>query len=218
MTEQIQEERFLKLKALSEKEKDLDKEVADNRVRLAQTTGDQISAGLAQRNVEIQKDLTNWGKLAVQFRQVAANNIAGAFRDIGSGAKTGAKAMEDVVKGMVGTMADAYGRLLIETGLWPVNPVALAAGAALLALAGAMGGSSSSGGGSGGGMAPGPAAGGTIGSDMSRPNLEAQKGKTVTLQVMGHYFETAETQRTLMNMIRSETDATTFQYQQIGVK
>jgi hypothetical protein len=81
-----------------------------------------------------------------------------------------------------------------------------------------MGGSSSSGGGSGGGMAPGPAAGGTIGSDMSRPNLEAQKGKTVTLQVMGHYFETAETQRTLMNMIRSETDATTFQYQQIGVK
>ena len=43
------------------------------------------------------------------------------------------------------------------------------------------------------------------------------KKKNVTLQVMGSYFETEQTKTRLLEMIRENTDATDFKYQQIGV-
>lgn len=41
--------------------------------------------------------------------------------------------------------------------------------------------------------------------------------KTVHINIAGNLFNTSETQRALMEMIRQETDATGFQYNQIGV-
>ena len=35
---------------------------------------------------------------------------------------------------------------------------------------------------------------------------------------MGNYFETQETQKQIMEMIRKESDATDFKYAQIGVR
>ena len=51
------------------------------------------------------------------------------------------------------------------------------------------------------------------------PNVpQAEKGKSVSLQIMGNYFETQETQKQIMEMIRKESDATDFKYAQIGVR
>jgi hypothetical protein len=81
------------------------------------------------------------------------------------------------------------------------------------------------GGGSGGGIgaaSPSTVSGGGAASStvfdetLSRPELSEPKGREVSLIVQGNYFETEQTKRTLMEMIRSETDATGFSYVQIG--
>jgi len=72
--------------------------------------------------------------------------------------------------------------------------------------------------GGGGGSAPGgfsvPAAG--SGEAGAAPALQEQPKKSVTIQVMGHYFETEQTKTKLMDMMREATDATDFAYKQIG--
>jgi len=98
----------------------------------------------------------------------------------------------------------------------------------LLALSGllrsAAGGASSSLGASTGGGGGGGGGGGATASTEATPatatdlqNTAAAQGpqKNVTIQVQGNYFETEQTKRTLMEMIRQETDATSFSYVQI---
>jgi len=157
--------------------------------------------------------MTDWGALAVRSKGYLTNNLGQAFKDIGSGAKDAGQAMSDAMAGAIGDMAENQGQLMIAAGLWPFNPLVLAGGAALMALAGALKGKGggSSGVSGGGGMAPS-----TVSSPA--PNIaQTEKGKSVTLQIMGHYMETEQTQRTIMEMIRKESDATDFKYQQIGV-
>ncbi len=51
------------------------------------------------------------------------------------------------------------------------------------------------------------------------PNMAAQQGpvqRTVTVNIAGNYLETDQTRQMLMNLIRQESDATGFNYNQIG--
>ena len=115
-------------------------------------------------------------------------------------------------------IAEAQGDLLLASAL--VNPLNAAAGAALLVLSGVLRGAagsagSSSGVGSSSGGGGGVATSATDSGLTTQPALSTPS-KAVTIQVQGNYFETDATKRTLMDMIRSETDATDFKYTQIN--
>ncbi len=145
-----------------------------------------------------------------------------SFQALGQAAIDHSQSASTIMKGFflnsLGDIAQAQGELYLAMGI--MDPVALAAGAGLLVLAGILhglagsagGGSSSmSGGGGGGGAASGYDSG-----TNSAAAANAPEQKTVTVQVMGHYFESDQTKTHLMDMLRSVTDATDYKYQQIG--
>jgi hypothetical protein len=137
-----------------------------------------------------------------------------------------AKAMKAAFLGVIADKAEAEGSALIleGAGMWPIGGYKIAAGGALVALSsliraaaggggGGIGASSSAGGGGGGGETRPP-----VTETQTRPDIQAAqqaKGKSVTIAIAGNYFETEQTRRALLGMVRQETDATAFTYQQI---
>lgn len=215
---ELENEKLMKLQSMAEKEKDLDTMVAENKVRLAQDTKSKIYASLDESGLKLKKEMNEWGARAVIAKGIMANNFASGFKAIGDGSKSAGQAMGDAMAGAIGDMAENQGQLMLAAGLWPFNPMVLAGGAALMVLAGALkgrggGGSVSAGGGGGGSIS-----GGTITNPSIPPEVAQEKKKSVSIQVLGNYFETQETSRRLMELIRAESDATDFKYQQIGVR
>ena len=158
-------------------------------------------------------------------QQALTVGLVAGFKNLAKGGKEAAKEMKKAFLNMLADRAEGEGELKIASGIFPPNPGLLASGAALLALGGILRGAA--GGAEGGSISRG--AGGGAGSygeppqtiDVSqRPDIQtaqqaASRGRSVTIAISGNYFETAETRRALMEMIRQETDATAFQYVQI---
>jgi len=152
--------------------------------------------------------------------------LVAGFRNLAKGGKEAAKAMKAAFLNMLADRAEGEGALKIASGIWPPNPGLLASGAALLALGGLL--RSAAGGGEGGSIGAaagaGPGIGGTpvvVNQGMApmttdtRPELTQSRQRAVTVAIQGNYFETEQTRRALLEMIRAETDATSFQYIQI---
>ncbi len=181
----------------------------------AATTGEQLSAGTEAYARRADKALTDVNARVTRSFDAVKNNAANAFMAMGSGAKSGSEAMKMFIYGALADIAEAEGKLLLASGIGHFNPVQIAEGGVLLALAGYLrsqaGGKSAgiSEGGGGGGYGGGGAEGG-------RPDAQAAEKKSVTIQVQGNYFETEQTKQRLTEMIRENTDATDFAYKQIG--
>lgn len=221
LIEQIEQEKAAKISQMIRDEEQERIKAYDNQVKSAKTAGDGMSAAFAQGAAKAQLSLKDYGAQG----QVAFNslnkNAAAAFKAFGDGSKSAGDAMKGFLLGSIADVAESQGQFLLASGIGTMNPVQIAQGGALIALAGLLrsqagsaggdgGGSSSSGGGGGG------AATGSTSLSSSSPELSEQKKKSVTFQVMGNYFETEQTQKRIMEMIRQETDATDFKYQQIG--
>lgn len=185
-----------------------------------------FAASVKATSAQATADIGNFSKMGQQFTTAFSSNASRAFKALGDGSKSASEAMGSFLLGTVADMAEAYGNQLLLTGLWPPNPLALAAGGALVALSGLL--RSKAGGTSAGlgaqaavgatyGTQTVPTAGGEIAPVPAAPSLPAQAAqKSVAVNIMGHYFETAETRRVLTDLIRQESDATQFTIQQIG--
>jgi hypothetical protein len=164
----------------------------------------------------------NFSKLGQTAFQSFQSNAANAFMELGKGTKDATEVMKSFFLNALADIAQSQGTIMLANIF---NPAAMAAGAGLLVLAGLLRSMAGGGGGSGGGIgaaSPSTVSGGGAASStvfdetLSRPELSEPKGREVSLIVQGNYFETEQTKRTLMEMIRSETDATGFSYVQIG--
>jgi hypothetical protein len=135
--------------------------------------------------------------------------------------------MKSAFLGMIGETAQHYGEMILLESIFPPNPLGLAAGAALIAfgsaissLAGSSSASVSTGGGGGGGggaiSAEAPTATGP-GDISSNLMAQQQPQRNVTVNIAGNYLNTQESQRTLMETLRNESDATGFTFNRIGV-
>jgi hypothetical protein len=189
-----------------------------NKSTMAGFTGSMRAA-----SAQATSDMQNFSKLGSQFTQSFAHNATGAFKAIGDGSKSASQAMTGFMLGTVADMAEAYGSELLLSGLWPPNPLALGAGAALMTLSGFL---RSKAGGSSAGLGAQATASSVSGvstvpsvesgiAQPAIPSLPAQK-REVQVNIMGHYFETPETRRMLVDMLRQESDATQFTFSQIG--
>lgn len=158
-----------------------------------------------------------------------------------SAASSAADAMKKIFLNVIADRSIATGSMMLLESIFPPNPIMMGAGAGLIALGGALksvaGGIGSSpspsiSGGAGGSPAPpspvpasprqGPS---TIKNEPTTTDMEtatpdmAQQQKvqrTVQVNIAGNYLETDSSRRMLMDLMRQETDATGFTYNQIG--
>jgi hypothetical protein len=149
----------------------------------------------------------------------AAEMMGKAFVDHSMSAS---EIMKSMFLNTIADIAQASGVYHVAEGIASYDYAQVAAGFGLIALSGAIralagggGGGSSMSADYGGGGGGGYSAGG--GYENQGQLMEPQEAKkSVTIQVMGHYFETEQTKTKLMDMIRETTDATDFKYVQIG--
>jgi len=200
-----------------------------------------------QMSQKAKADLADMGAFGTAVMADFQKNSMAAFEQIGTSiaqgqniADSAAQAMKGFFLNMLGDRAEAEGELLLLSGIWPPNPLAIAAGGGLVALGAAlksMAGAASSGVSVSGSIAsPGQAqsAGIPTGSspastppqtasdatDQQQAIVAAQQQtpqRNVVINVQGHLLDTQGAQRTLMELMRAETDATSFTYNQIGV-
>jgi hypothetical protein len=187
----------------------------------AKLEGDTATAGL--------KD---YGKMGQQIYKGLETTAVSGFAAIGTAiaqnqnvAKSAAQAMEKAFLSMVGNMATQYGTMLVLRGIGDLKPEEVAAGGALVAFGAAVsslaGGISTPAPAAGGGAAGGGAAATTAATAPAQQTTQLQQQqqvqRTVSINIAGNYLNTQESQRTLMEIMRNETDATNFQYTKIGV-
>ena len=218
----IQEETAAKIAALRSKDSAEVKNKTEQEVLLraqADAKIEQINKQSASRQKKNYSEIVN--EMSAKNAALTVGLVAG-FKNLAKGGKEAAKAMKAAFLNMLADRAEGEGQLKIASGLFPPNPGMLASGAALLALGGFL----RSAAGDGGGAAIGGAGGGGGGfaptqiaevQQDTRPEIASaeKKGRSVTIAIAGNYFETEQTRRALVEMIRAETDATAFQYVQI---
>ena len=186
----------------------------------AKTAADGIGAAFRRNAEEATKGMTNWGRFssnAVNSFQTRSKN---AFAEFGAGSKTASEAAKGFFFNMLGDVATAQGEFMMLDAFktFPaVNVPEFAAGAALVALGGALGAA----GGAKTGGASAAGGGGSVGGAEaygSSPSIAANQPtqKSVTIAIQGNYFDTDQTRTRLLEMVREATDATDFKYVQIG--
>lgn len=176
----------------------------------------------AQAAVALSKDQMTWAKAGATANNMLTQTMAAGFLSLSKGSKEALKAMKQQFFLMIADKAQAEGMLNLAMG--PLNPVNFAVGGALLALSGIVRGLAGGDlGASAGGGAETVATGGVVGGTPTAipgppselPEGAGRPGRSITIAIQGNYFETEQTRRTLMEMIRQETDATEFKYVQI---
>lgn len=206
----------------------------DSYVANSKTNYQGIQRAAQQMTLQAKKDLTDFGAKGKATMASFKSNATAAFSAIGQGiaqnqdvAKAAADAMKGFFLNMIGDRAEAEGGAMLLSGIWPPNPVAIAGGGALIALGGAL----KSLAGSSGGGASVPSVGG--GGGAAAPALETQQSaadqsqqlqsqqqvqqRSVHINIAGNLMDTQESQRTLMEVMRKETDATDFTYNKVGI-
>lgn len=223
--QQIEEEKFNKLKDLQNKADDSSNKSYQNKIAQAKSLADGISANAALDAATMNKQLKD-GSFVYGQLKIASSTF---FSSLGKGSQAAAAAMGQALFGFLGSYVMFKGQALAAEGTamiasyQPQGSVLIGEGAALQALGGVIqglagsfggGGGSSGGGGGGGGSSSAPVF------NSQNPGLDPQQQqkKTVTIQVQGNYFETDQTKRALLDMIRQETDATDYKYIQIPVR
>lgn len=241
----LEEAKTAKLKTLEQNLLQERIKALDNYKKASQDTADGILRGFqatAEQERLMLEDFQRTGERAYGSFKMHATN---AFVQVGAGAMTMGEAVKSIILNVLGDEAIARGSVMMMSGIWPPNPVALGGGAALITFGGYLkaqagksgGGSSISAASSGGGGGASSTFEDTSSKAESKQDKLIEKldrgdkfdqmrggdvkefeapRKTVTFQVMGNFFETEETRTRLMEMMRESTDATDFKYQQIG--
>ncbi len=221
MQRQIDEE-FLNSLQKMEMEHDANRQrMDDNYLRHSQSTFDGIGRAAQVSANQASRDLNNFGKQGMMVMDTLKRRGSDAFEAFGRAAIDHSQSASQIMKGFflnsLADIAQAQGQLYLAMGF--VDPTKLAAGAALLALSGAlraMAGQAGASGGMGDYSGGGAGVGSSYSSPAQEPDQKSEQKKAVTVQVQGHYFETEQTKTKLMDMIREATDATDFKYVQIG--
>lgn len=189
----------------------------DRYARNSENVFQGISRGAVAESNKSAAAVRNFANLGSTAFKTFSDHAATGLMAIGEGSKKTGDIMKQFMFGSLADIAEAEGRMLLASGL--INPLNMAAGAALLVLAGVLrsqaGGASSdlgSGGGGGGGdygaaSTPQPA---------SATAATTANNKSVNLIIQGHMLTDDRTARWIVDQVRAAADATDFKVQSIG--
>lgn len=198
----------------------------EQEARLRARTSEGFAAGFKSAAARASVDVGNFAKLGSLAFSSFQTSAVSALMEIGSGSKSAADAMKGFMFGALADIAEAQGRIMVAKAFLG-DFASGAAGAALLVLAGFLRSQARSApggvGGGGGAAEPGTGVGQLGGFMPAAPDQSALQDaersrpkREVTIQIQGHYLDTEGSRRALMEMIRQETDATSFKYVEIG--
>lgn len=187
----------------------------------AHTVAQGVGAAFANESARNRADLTNWGKTGTTVFNAFRTNSKQALLEFGAGHKSAGEAMKMFMFGAIADTAEAKGEELMLASLWPPNPVGIAAGGGLIALAGML--RSQAGGGSAGFGGVGAGGAGAGGQPASTPAVVqptappvATPQKNVQVIVNGHIFDSDATATRIMELARQANDAQDFRLVQVG--
>lgn len=209
-----------KVRALEEEKNSLITHGLQENLEHSEGVFNQMGAAAAL-NAKISGDA--WVK-AGKFGGMAMTSFENAwikgFQNAGKEGVSVTEQLENAFLGMLGEMATNQGKFMVLDAFstFPAVKVPeLAAGTALIALGGFLGGKSGGGGGAGVGGGGGASSTDAGFGGPERPTTpEVEQRKAVTIQIMGHYFETEQTRTRLTEMIREASDATDFNIIGVG--
>lgn len=214
----------LKTQEHTQKMKTLDDDLASHRQKSMEKTlahSKSFNEGMSNAvklSVAKQKhEINDFGKTGARVMASYQKNATNAFLAVGAGQKNVGEAMRDMAFGVIADEAQARGEVMLLESIWPPNPLGLAAGAGLVALAGALrsvgggGGGSFSGGGGGGGAAAAEPI-----TDTGVATAKEAPKKAVAINIGGNYYDNAQTRQELAQIVRDNLDATDFSIKRIG--
>lgn len=217
----------------------------DNYVHNSTTAFNGIENAFRANTLKMQDELKDFGKRGTEVFNSLSTNSTSAFSTMGQQMAAGkdigtatADALRGVFLGMLADRAAAEGKIMLLSGIFPPNPAAIAGGVALLALGGVLKAAAGpSAAGSTIASSPSAAAVGSgaapyiapisHGGNTSAPSSDdqskitagmqqTQNQRIVNVNIAGNYLETDSSKRMLMDLMRQESDATGFNYNQIG--
>jgi hypothetical protein len=196
---------------LAQQVEDAEKQADSNAERYSQKTGEVMTSSIRNAARSASGDMRMMQSVSKNAFSAFQSSAVKALQAWGDGSKKASEAVKMFFLGALGEMATKQGTFMMLDAFktFPfVNVPELAAGGALVALGAALGASSS--GGSAGGSGGSSGDTGTGSSGTSAADATAQQKKTLTMNIHGNYFETAETKRTLVDMMKSELDVTDY--------
>jgi hypothetical protein len=214
----LEEQKDLKLQQLDQQLYQDRIRALDNYQRASESTAQGVGRAFEVQSKKSALDLQKGFALGDAATKAFKKNSTDALLAFGSGAQTAGEAFKGFMFGAIADTAQAFGEQALAAGLVPPNPLYLAAGAGLIALAGFLRskskGASDFSGGVGGGGGGGGGGAGLTGPDNTL--LSKQESKAVSITVQGSYYETEQTRTRLVDMIRESSDFTDFSFRQIG--
>lgn len=156
--------------------------------------------------------MQDFGKIGQTVFDSFSKHATSSLEALGAGTENACDAMKDMFFGMLGDEAEQYGQFMLLSSIFPPNPAGMAAGAALLVLAGFLksqgGGSSSS---SSSASSTGIQSVGFGTRTDTPPTLAQQQQRNqVNITIQGHLLAGQESQNWLVNTIRSASDGSDF--------
>ena len=210
----LEEVKNQKIRASDELLWKMQQQALTNQVNQSKGAADAIGAAWHLMAAESAHDLSTGIKLADTTTQSFKTHSVDAFKAIGNGSKSASEAMKDAFLGVIGDMATQQGEMMLLAGVGTFNPAEVAAGAALIALGGALGGMSS-----GTSVSADTSSGSTTTgstSPMGTAANQTQTSKSVTLVVQGHMMMNDQSARWITDQVRNAADATDFKIASVG--
>lgn len=223
LIEQVEANKAARLIQFEEEVKQARLKALDQYVNASTSASDGIARAFEAGSKKNQIALNDWGATGMRVFNSFGNQATSALQAWGAGTKSAADAAKGFIFGMIADEAEARGKVMLLASIWPPNPAGLAAGAGLIALSGFLraqsGGAGTGVGGSAGQVSVAGVTPPAMGTEETnyRPDMaQAREQKSVSLQIMGNYFETEQTKTRLVEMIREASDATDFKITEIG--
>lgn len=229
--EQAEETFQARMRAMELETGELRSKLLDQYVKNSSSAFAGIARAFQVNSIKQKAELNDFGKRGQSMFNSFKKNSEDAFTSFGAalvkGADVGGAALNLLKKVLLGTLADeaiSRGSIMFLSGIWPPNPVALAGGAALMTLGGALKALSGGGGevqpvsSPGAAGAPSPVTEPLRGDETSFDTKKDERvQRAVNINIAGNLYDTDSSRRQIMEMMRQETDATDFRYSRIGV-
>jgi hypothetical protein len=196
----------------------------ENAAKQSKTVSEGFSTGWAVSSAKATQALHTFSNLGQTAFKSLNKNAVSAFEALGDGSKTAAEAMRGFILGSIADMAQSQGEFLLASGIGTADPVQIAEGGALIALASLLrsqaNGSSKLSGGSDTSGGSGGSTDSTSSTDTSAasasPTPAVAHQKVVSINIAGSYFDTEQTAQRLTDIVRQSADATDFDLRKIG--
>lgn len=160
LTKKYKEIEQQEVKKVEESKRAEETKTIENFKKQNASASQEFANGFAGAAMSATQSLNDWSARGQAAAQMTTDALTEGFKAVGSGAGDMGDAIKRSILQALGARAIAEGSLLLLSGLWPPNPIAIGAGAGLIVLGGYLESQASKVGGGSSGITASASAGG----------------------------------------------------------